>query len=88
MKNLISRLHGRMLALSLLGFSLIVALVPAAASAQTTTPDPVTSGDAGLTTGVNTLTSFLYSALPILLGLAVAAAIVRWVYRRVTSGAH
>jgi hypothetical protein len=61
-------------------------LVPALAMAQDTSA--VNNGTAGLTSGVTTLTAFLYAALPILVVLAVASAIVRWVYRRVTSGAH
>jgi threonine/homoserine/homoserine lactone efflux protein len=65
----------------------VTVAVPGMASAAVDTT-AVSNGTAGLQTGVDTLTAFLYAALPILLALAVAAAIVRWVYRRVTSGAH
>jgi hypothetical protein len=87
MHKLLSRINTRMTLIVGSLVALVTVAVPGIASAAVDTT-AVANGTTGLSSGVDTLTAFLYAALPILLALAVAAAIVRWVYRRITSGAH
>jgi hypothetical protein len=67
-------------ALSMLAFA-------AVSGAQTlttvTTPDPTTAGTTQLGVGTSNLASFLYAAIPYLLVVAVASAIVGFVIHRI-----
>lgn len=71
---------------SVLGLAVVGAIGVSGSAFAAADADAVTAGTGALQTGADTMTSFFYAALPILIGVAVALAIVRWVVSKVKGG--